>query len=293
VGYGPIWFSLKIGEDWRQVDRGIPGWPGWEVHPSTPWNYGLVADGQAPEKAFKLVRKPGPVASEPFTHESAPIELLAQARRIPEWTLGREKWIEPLQMSPARSDEPVETVTLIPMAAARLRISSFPTVSDQPTAHVWKAAKLPLTAGFTLSASYTRDSLDAPGDGLAPERSNDGGVPRLTWWDHKGTAEWLQYDFDKTRPVSSTSVFWFDDTGHGECRVPESWKVLYRINGRWQPVKLTEGPWQAPEGREEYAARKDEFNSVRFEEVRADGLRLEVKLRDNYSGGVLEWRVNE
>ena len=293
VGYGPIWFSLKIGEDWRKVDRGIPGWPGWEVYPSTPWNYGLVADGLAPEQSFKLIRKPGPVSNEPFTHETAPLELLAKARSIPEWTLGAEKWITALQPSPAMSKEPVETVTLIPMAAARLRISSFPTVSDQSSAHLWKAAKLPLTAGFKLSASHTRDSLDAPNDGIAAERSDDGGVPRLTWWDHKGTAEWLQYDFDKPRPVSSTSVFWFDDTGHGQCRVPASWKVLYRINGQWKPVKLTAGPWQALEGREEYAARKDEFNSIRFEEVRTDGLRLEVKLRDNYSGGVLEWRVNE
>jgi hypothetical protein len=293
VGYGPLWFSLKIGEDWNKVDRGIPDWPGWEVYPNTPWNYGLITDPQAPEKSFKLIRKPGPVSNEPFTHESVPIELVAQARRIPEWTIGAEKWITALQPSPAMSKEPVESVRLIPMGAARLRICSFPTIGSDSTAHVWKAAKLPLTAGFKLSASHTRDSFDAPNDGLAPERSNDGGMPRLTWWDHKGTAEWLQYDFDKPRPVSSTSVFWFDDTGHGECRVPEWWKVLYRINGQWKPVKLTEGPWKALEGNEEYTARRDEFNSVRFEEVLTDGLRIEVKLRDNHSGGVFEWRVNE
>jgi len=118
-------------------------------------------------------------------------------------------------------------------------------------------------------------------------------VPRLTWWDHKGTTEWLQYDFDQPRSVSSSSVFWFDDTGGGECRVPASWKILYRTDGQWKPVKLTEGPWKALEGSEEYAAKKDESNSVRFEEVRTDGLRLEVKLQDQYSGGVFEWRVNE
>jgi len=179
------------------------------------------------------------------------------------------------------------------MGAARLRICSFPTIGSDATAHVWKAAKLPLTAAFKVSASHTRDSLDSINDGFAPERSNEGSVPRTTWWDHKGTAEWLQYDFDKPRAVSSTSVFWFDDTGGGECRVPESWKILYLADGKWKPVKLTEGPWKALEGREEYAAKKDEYNNIRFEEVRAEGLRLEVKLQDKYSGGVFEWRVNE
>lgn len=196
-------------------------------------------------------------------------------------------------MSPALTKEPVENVTLIPMAAARLRISSFPTVDTAATAHPWKAAKLPLAAAFKPTASHTNDQLDAVNDGIAPERSDDGSVSRLTWWNHKGSSEWLQYDFDKPRAVSAVSVFWFDDTGHGECRVPGSWKILYRNAGKWQPVKLTEGPWKALEGREEYAARKDEYNTVRFGEVLTDALRLEVKLQDGFSGGVFEWRVNE
>lgn len=293
VGYGPVWFSLKIGEDWQKVDRKLADWPAWEVYPTTPWNYGLIVDGSSPEKSFKLVKKAGQVSNEPFTHESAPIELLARARRIPEWTIGKEKWITPLQPSPAMSREPIETVSLIPMGAARLRICSFPTVGSDTSAHAWQAVNLPPAAAFKVSASHTRDSLEAPNDGLAPDRSNDGGMPRLTWWDHKGTTEWLQYDFDKPRSVSSTSVFWFDDGNAGLCRTPAAWRILYLADGRWKPVKLTEGQWKALEGHEEYAAKKDEYNAVRFEEVKTEGLRLEVKLQENYSGGVFEWKVNE
>ena len=293
VKYGPIWFSLKIGEDWRKMDRGIADWPGWEVYPTTPWNYGLVLDAQAPEKSFTLVRKKEPVSDEPFTHATVPFELKTKARRIPEWTLGPEKWIAPLQMSPALTKEPVETVTLIPMAAARLRISAFPTVGSGTSAHAWTAAKLPLAGKFKVSSSFTRDSLDAANDGMEPARSNDGGVPRTTWWDHKGTAEWLQYTFDKPRTVTAVSVYWFDDTGGGECRVPASWKLLCVKAGKCEPVVLDKGQWRALEGEQHYGTKKDEYNTVRFKPVVADGLRIEVQLQPNYSAGVLEWKAGE
>ncbi len=296
VAYGPLWFSLKIGEEWKRVERDgrLRDWPGWEVYPTTPWNYGLVLDAAAPEKSFNVTRRPGPVSAEPFTPESTPFTMVAQARRIPEWGLAIEDWIAPLQPSPAFTQAPVETVTLIPLGAARLRISSFPTVSDAPAAHRWTARKMPFAGAFKVSASHApNDVMEAVNDGVAPERSGDGDIPRMTWWDHKGTAEWVQYDFDQPRAVSSVAVYWFDDGPNGGCRIPASWRVLYREGGAWKPVTLAAGAWQALEGREEYAARKDEFNTVRFNEVTTDALRIEVKLQDKMSGGVLEWRVNE
>ena len=38
--------------------------------------------------------------------------------------------IRPLQDSPVKSEEPIDTITLIPMGAARLRITAFPTIGD-------------------------------------------------------------------------------------------------------------------------------------------------------------------
>ena len=58
-----------------------------------------------------------------------PIELRVKARKIPGWQQDRSGLVGLLQPSPVRSDEPEETVTLIPMGAARLRITSFPTIA--------------------------------------------------------------------------------------------------------------------------------------------------------------------
>jgi len=36
---------------------------------------------------------------------------------------------------------------------------------------------------------------------------------------------------------------------------------------------------------------KDQWNRMRFQPVRSAALRIEVELQENYSGGILEWRV--
>ncbi len=45
-----------------------------------------------------------------------------------------------MQQSPVKSSEPVETVTLIPMGCARLRISAFPVIGEGPDAQPWPEA---------------------------------------------------------------------------------------------------------------------------------------------------------
>jgi hypothetical protein len=132
VRYGPLWFSLKIGERWEKY-RQQGDWVAWEVFPTTTWNYGLIVDLRHPEKSFEIVRKPKPLPSQPFTIENAPIELKAKGRRIPQWTMVGGI-VGPLQDSPAQSDEPVEELTLIPMGCARLRISVFPRIANEQVA---------------------------------------------------------------------------------------------------------------------------------------------------------------
>ncbi|MFO7867553.1 MAG: glycoside hydrolase family 127 protein [Candidatus Aminicenantes bacterium] len=132
-----------------------------------------------------------------------------------------------------------------------------------------------------VSVSGERDG-SAANDQLEPENSSDHSIPRLHWWPEKGTIQWVQYDFDKPHRISQSSVYWFDDTGRGECRVPQSWRVLVKQGDSWQPVDN-----QTP-----YTNGKDRFNRVEFTPVRTSGIRLEIQLKEEYSAGILEWKVN-
>jgi len=279
VDYGPLTFSLKIGENWVRYGKD-QAWPEWEVFATTPWNYGLELTGKNPSRDFEVIKRGGPLAKNPFTPETTPIELRAKARKIPLWTIDRLGLIGKLQDSPVTSDEPLETVSLIPMGAARLRVSSFPVIGQGRGAHDWIALKAP---PVSASHCFANDSVEAMIDGKVPRNSGDSSIPRFTWWDHRGTTEWVQYEFVKPRKVSGTEVYWFDDTGKGSCRVPDSWKLFYRVGEEWKPVQ----------GASAFGTATDAFNRVTFEPVEALGLRVEAQLKHDFSGGILEWKVLE
>jgi DUF1680 family protein len=141
--------------------------------------------------------------------------------------------------------------------------------------------------GVRIRASHlnTTDTLEALSDKEVPKSSKDHEVRRMTWWDHRGSVEWLSYRTDKPREVSAAKVYWFDDTGIGACRVPAEWRLLWLDGNEWKTVKLRKG--------EHYGTELDQFNKVSFEPVTTRELRLEVKLKPGYSGGVLKWRVAE
>jgi DUF1680 family protein len=116
VERGPLVYSLKIGESWHKIKQTGPA-ADWEVYPTTPWNYALALGAmQVTEKA---------VTKQPFSAESAPVEITAKARRLPQWTLVDDS-PGPLPVSPVTSKRPEETVTLVPYGAAKLRITAFP-----------------------------------------------------------------------------------------------------------------------------------------------------------------------
>lgn len=252
VDYGPLTFSLKIGERYDRHDSTKTAigdsswqqgadpskWPSYEIHPTTPWNFGLVLNEKNPAQSFKVRKGKWPADDFPFTTEAAPVTMTVKAKKIPEWQLDRHGLCAVLQDSPVLSDEPVETVSLIPMGAARLRISAFPVIGSGPKAQRWIEPAKPKSSVYKASASlcFSGDTVEALGDGLEPTASNDQSIPRLTWWDHRGTKEWVQFDFDQARKVSAVEVYWFDDTGVGQCRIPKSWRLLHRTAAEWKPV---------------------------------------------------------
>ncbi|WP_328628871.1 glycoside hydrolase family 127 protein [Streptomyces sp. NBC_00353] len=134
VDRGPLTYSLRIGEEYRRIG-GTEQFPEYEVHATGAWNYGLVLDEQQPTASLRHRSTGRPPGDNPFTLEGTPLTMTARARRIPEWTADSEHVVAPLQDSPALSTEPLEEVTLVPMGAARLRITAFPTA--EPDAPRW------------------------------------------------------------------------------------------------------------------------------------------------------------
>ncbi len=130
VNRGPLTYSLKIGERW--VRRGgTDKWPAYEVFPTTPWNYGLIVNLKEPEKSFKVIKNSGKLAYQPFSLKNAPIQILAKAKRIPGWGLEKNGLIQAVPDSPVHVNGRTETVTLIPMGSARLRVSAFPYIAEK------------------------------------------------------------------------------------------------------------------------------------------------------------------
>lgn len=140
-------------------------------------------------------------------------------------------------------------------------------------------------AGVTPSAShcYAGDTVRALCDRIEPDSSSDQNLPRFTWWDRRGSSEWVQYDFAAPRKVREVEVYWFDDTaGGGGCKAPASWRLFYRDDEAWRPVKAA-----MPCG-----TTRHRFNRLGFEPVETDALRIVAQLAEGYSGGILEWRLN-
>ena len=156
-------------------------------------------------------------------------------------------------------------------------------LAEEPAAaEALAAPTLASRSRASASHCHAADATAALNDQIEPANSGDLGVPRFTWWDHKGTAEWVQYDLPAPTKVASVEVYWFDDTGKGQCRVPQSWKLLYKEGEAWKPVENAE-----------FGVKKDAYNKATFKPVETSGLRIEVQLQPNFSAGILEWRVSE
>jgi DUF1680 family protein len=146
-----------------------------------------------------------------------------------------------------------------------------------------KPAPLPTiasTSEVSVSHCWSADTTNAINDQELPQSSADHEIPRHTFWDHQGTSEWVQYDFQEPATISGVSVYWFDDSGRGGCRVPESCRLMVKSGNEWVAVADGNVPCQ-----------KDEFNKIKFPAVEAEGVRLEIQLQPGYSGGILEFQV--
>ena len=152
-----------------------------------------------------------------------------------------------------------------------------------------------ITSTSRASASVENVNLRILNDQIIPARSGDASRGTFTWKGRRGTTEWVQYDFQKSEEVCAVEVYWYARFGTA-FKLPQLWQLLYREKGQWIPV----------ENNDPYTVMEDRFNRVTFKSVKTDGLRIKVKLQDQYRdtylakedekpqkmcGGVLEWNV--
>lgn len=135
------------------------------------------------------------------------------------------------------------------------------------------------------SQSIARSSTDwTPGlnDQFEPTRSSDIYKPYFYWWLRKGSEEWVEYEFAEETNISSSSVYWLVfDHYDGNYRPPVWWNLEYKTGNGWKIV----------ENQNEYTVLTDQYNTVNFKPVKTKFLRLNAKLQENTSGGMLEWKV--
>ncbi|MDR1141234.1 MAG: glycoside hydrolase family 127 protein [Planctomycetaceae bacterium] len=138
IDYGPLTFSLKIKERYEkrnstetalhdsgwQQGADPNKWVSYEIYPDSDWNYGLA--GTDFLETTNIIRKQWSADNFPWTTDAVPIILKARGRKIPDWKIDQYGLCAPVPPSPVNTMEPVEEIELIPMGAARLRISAFP-----------------------------------------------------------------------------------------------------------------------------------------------------------------------
>jgi len=138
-----------------------------------------------------------------------------------------------------------------------------------------------MRAEVTASYCWKNDTLAGVNDGIGYPDFLNLETRRLSWWPHQGTEEWVQYDFDAPTEVKAVEVCWFDDTNFGQCRAPQSWRLLYRDGAEWKPVNATSS----------YKTEVGVYNRLTFIPVQTHALRLVVQLQPEFTAGVQEWRV--
>ncbi|MHB8637904.1 MAG: glycoside hydrolase family 127 protein [Fimbriimonadaceae bacterium] len=179
------------------------------------------------------------------------------------------------------SRKPV-TLTCIPYADWANRGKNemavwFPTSDDKAQA-VYKVKPAYADAKVRTSRGSTPEAIN---DMHVPTRSSQPGS-FFHWWPKKGTLEWVEYDFAKPMTFSESQIYWFDDTGVGECRKPASWSLEYKdSSGNWTPVHTSDA----------FGVELDKFNVVHFDPVTTSSLRIKVQLQAAWSAGIQQWLV--
>jgi len=144
------------------------------------------------------------------------------------------------------------------------------------------------------------DDISAVYDGVEPLSSADESHLYFRMTPAAGKPAWIEYEFRELTEVSSAEVYFVDDRRF--CRLPASWRILYKEGNVWKPV----------DNSDPYGVEKDKFNRVTFAPFKAKAVRIEVEPQKIFykaggigppaamiipedtewrESGIIEWRV--
>lgn len=91
----------------------------------------------------------------------------------------------------------------------------------------------------------------------------------------EGAAHWVQYTFPAVEQISRSDVFWVVP--------PKQWRILYQADGQWKSV--------SPLGA--YGVAPNTMETIQFDPVKTNALRLEVTMEPTQAASIAEWQVGE
>jgi hypothetical protein len=181
ANYGPLTFSLQIAENYTLINNSTAQIPEYEVTARSPWNYGLVLNGNNPAQSFTVQQSGGTLAANPFTQQTVPITMQVQAQQITGWQADSQNVVTTLQASPTLSSVAAQAITLIPMGAARLRISSFPTIGTGAGETAWVSAGVHFRIQNQNSGKVLAVTNESTADSALVVQYDDNGTPDHLW----------------------------------------------------------------------------------------------------------------
>ena len=124
-------------------------------------------------------------------------------------------------------------------------------------------------------------SVTALNDGFTPRNSADNRRGSYGNWPNTGT-QWVEYDWSQPISTKQIEVYWWDD--HQGVRLPKACRLKF-----WDGKIFSEVIPQ--DGTNSFGVAGNKFNVTTFLEVKTTKLRLEMDGSENFSTGILEWRV--
>ncbi len=122
---GPLVFSLPLEGKWTELKKYAQKSADWQIENSRAWNY-AVELGRCDAN-----RRSMSMSDVPFDTKHPAVSLTVQGRQVKDW-VEVENSAGPLPISPVTSNEPLQTLTLVPYGAAKVRVTAFPYL-DQPS----------------------------------------------------------------------------------------------------------------------------------------------------------------